>query len=700
MRFLLTSLLAVLLVNTILAETFKDEKLELGKSSCTCTLTLEAKGNKCSGKGKCDRKCSGAGTVELGIFSFTLSVKKGKAKISKCSAEEEESTTAGSGSGEQPITILPPGSGSGEQPVSIPPTGSGSGPKPPTGGSGSGPAPPVGEGMQCSCKCDCPDGSGECACDCNCPMQSSVMYCASGFTKVCPMTADMCPMDMEKVCPMMPQSRMDYGNADGNGKGCQCVPDFLMALVHHAMPPAATRFAATNRGKVQAAIKVGNRDCKCSFDMKDQNGSCLKSKGGCDKKCSGAATGVELMEGMYVLDMKVKKGKVTITNCEVNTPETGTGSGTMPGSGSGTMPGAGSGSGEGGMGSRCACVAKGGEGSGPNPPTGSGSGPVTLPTPAVGSGTEPPTGSGSGVTEVTEGPTGPTIPNPGSAASELTLSISQTWAQEPSGYERTAVLTVPATTAGQKVPVVFHLHGNGGQGNTRPVGDWLGEECIIVAPNGYERSWNVYTEKSKADDVGFIIDLIAKIGAEIPAADMNNVNIIGTSNGAALTYSLIIQTGADRPFRRAFPMVSSLISPQYHDNAFWKPTVSAAAGEANTHDISVVPEFAAQFEYAHFHGTEDGALKYDGQSPGPSFLGGADVLSAQLTDFLWAKAMGYTGDQITDSAGVSIGTDAKPVEEYKYLDGRVRHYKLIGEGHSTGPGHVIVQETVKAMIFA
>merc|ERR1719483_931676 len=197
----------------------------------------------------------------------------------------------------------------------------------------------------------------------------------------------------------------------------------------------------------------------------------MKSKGSCDKKCSGVATGVELMEGMYVLDMKVKKGKVTITKCEVDTPETGTGSET----GSETIPG--TGSGEGGMeetGSRCACVGKGGQGSGPNPPTGSGSGPITIP--PTGSGSEVPTGSGSGVTEVTEGPTGPTIPNPGSAASELTLSIIQTWAQEPSGYERTAVLTVPATTAGQKVPVVFHLHGNGGQGNTRPVGDWLGEE--------------------------------------------------------------------------------------------------------------------------------------------------------------------------------------------------------------------------------
>ena len=38
---------------------------------------------------------------------------------------------------------------------------------------------------------------------------------------------------------------------------------------------------------------------------------------------------------------------------------------------------------------------------------------------------------------------------------------------------------------------------------------------------------NVYSEKSKADDVQFILDLIAKIGAEIPAADMDNVNIAG-----------------------------------------------------------------------------------------------------------------------------------------------------------------------------
>ena len=110
-------------------------------------------------------------------------------------------------------------------------------------------------------------------------------------------------------------------------------------------------------------------------------------------------------------------------------------------------------------------------------------------------------------------------------------------------------MSVPATSAGEKVPVVLHLHGNGGQGNLNVLNKWLAD-TVIVSASGYERSWNVYKEKSKADDVSFIIDLLAKVGAEIPAADMNNVNIIGTSNGAALTYRLIIETGADRPFRR------------------------------------------------------------------------------------------------------------------------------------------------------
>ena len=53
-------------------------------------------------------------------------------------------------------------------------------------------------------------------------------------------------------------------------------------------------------------------------------------------------------------------------------------------------------------------------------------------------------------------------------------------------------------------------------------------KCLNDMSKGSSR--NVYSEKSKADDVQFILDLITKIAEEIPAADMNNVNIAGKEN--------------------------------------------------------------------------------------------------------------------------------------------------------------------------
>ena len=41
--------------------------------------------------------------------------------------------------------------------------------------------------------------------------------------------------------------------------------------------------------------------------------------------------------------------------------------------------------------------------------------------------------------------------------------------------------------------------------------------------------------------------------------------------------------------------------------------------------------------------------------------------------------MGFTGSQMADSAGVSVGTNEKPTFEYSYLGGRCRHYKLVGQ---------------------
>jgi len=284
---------------------------------------------------------------------------------------------------------------------------------------------------------------------------------------------------------------------------------------------------------------------------------------------------------------------------------------------------------------------------------------------------------------------------------EEILSITYTWPQEPNGFERTAKMTIPAGNPEEKFPVVFHLHGGGGEGNTNVMGNFL-PECIQVAPDGYDRHWNIYFESSKADDVQFILDLIDKIAAEVPQANMSNVNIAGSSNGAAMIYQLLIDTDKERPFQRVFPMASSLISPQYHeeDNTFW--TFSQASGDHqhNNFDTEIVPEFSDNFEYAHFHGTADEVCRYEGQDPGPPFIDHAKLYAAQLTDFVWAKAMGYVGDQINDVDGTPMGPSDKPAFEYKYLGGRCRHYKLVGEPHGFGHGnHPVVYQVIREMIL-
>ena len=80
--------------------------------------------------------------------------------------------------------------------------------------------------------------------------------------------------------------------------------------------------------------------------------------------------------------------------------------------------------------------------------------------------------------------------------------------------------------------------------------NFLGDDAVVVAPNGYQRSWNVYNEKSKADDVSFILDLIKKVVDENPVVNRSDVTIMGTSNGAAMIYRLLLETDRDRPFQR------------------------------------------------------------------------------------------------------------------------------------------------------
>lgn len=120
---------------------------------------------------------------------------------------------------------------------------------------------------------------------------------------------------------------------------------------------------------------------------------------------------------------------------------------------------------------------------------------------------------------------------------EYQIKVPQVWAQEPNGYDRTAEVLVPASST--KLPVVIDLHGSGGHAMVQRLGHIL-RNSIIVAPQGYENQWNIVRERTKAPDVDFMLELLKQV-AEIQQADMDDVTIVGTSNGAGLITRMLIE---------------------------------------------------------------------------------------------------------------------------------------------------------------
>ena len=86
--------------------------------------------------------------------------------------------------------------------------------------------------------------------------------------------------------------------------------------------------------------------------------------------------------------------------------------------------------------------------------------------------------------------------------SNSNLALSKTWSQETNGWTYPIAIYVPTGSTPQGgFPVCILLHGNGGNGDGM-LNQWKNEltNHVLVAPSGYEKSWNISTEKSDAPD--------------------------------------------------------------------------------------------------------------------------------------------------------------------------------------------------------
>ncbi len=246
------------------------------------------------------------------------------------------------------------------------------------------------------------------------------------------------------------------------------------------------------------------------------------------------------------------------------------------------------------------------------------------------------------------------------------ISISKTWPQQPNGYTYPIGIKVPTGTApADGFLVCILLHGNGGNGPAM-IGQFQNTlSChILIAPTGYQNSWNICGESSDAPDIDMIEDLIVNLQA-YQNVDPNRIRVIGSSNGAGLANRIFIEnknSGVDI----VCSIVSHLNTSQYHSDNFHKPSsITDTFDNFCGYNVAVNPLNSRK--YLSISNTNDPLIPYQG---GPSVVG-VNFLDAEEAAFTIASYKGYAGSKL--SSGTDIGNPV--VTEFAYSANGVIHLK-------------------------
>jgi poly(3-hydroxybutyrate) depolymerase len=257
-----------------------------------------------------------------------------------------------------------------------------------------------------------------------------------------------------------------------------------------------------------------------------------------------------------------------------------------------------------------------------------------------------------------------------------TISITKTWFSQPGGYTYPISIAVPIGPVPQGgFPVCILLHGNGSQNLGNLAGPpMLGSlqfgtvlpSHILVAPTGFQNSWNICSENSDAPDVEMINDLVHNLQT-YTNVNPNKIRIVGTSNGAGLANRIFIEN-ANPGIDIICSIVSHLNDFQYHSENFYKPS-GVTNSNSSFCGYDAVSSPLSTRKYVSISNVNDPIIPYMGGSS----VVGASFLPAETAAFNIAKYKGYTGDMLT--SGTTIGSGATAITEFSYLAGDVVHIK-------------------------
>ena len=259
--------------------------------------------------------------------------------------------------------------------------------------------------------------------------------------------------------------------------------------------------------------------------------------------------------------------------------------------------------------------------------------------------------------------------------------ITQSWSQE-TAFKRLYYVSVPERPNQQKFPVFIFLHGHGG--NAKKAMDefmrrhtTMASRYVMVFANGYKTGWNIMSEHSKADDLGFIEAIVKKLST-YDNIQKDNFSVMGNSNGAALVNQLAIESKL--PNLRNYVSAVSPLNVYQHDGKNFK-----AKGADNNYQAIAIPMTGKRL--MNISGTTDDLVPYHG---GPSKYipakdGKLGFVDAEESIFLWARQMGYDGEKLSRPSRIDGN-----LEIFSYLNGDVIHYKVVDAGH--GASEVISEK--------
>jgi len=254
-------------------------------------------------------------------------------------------------------------------------------------------------------------------------------------------------------------------------------------------------------------------------------------------------------------------------------------------------------------------------------------------------------------------------------------NITQSWSQEKN-FKRQYFVNVPNNDKNRKLPLFIALHGNGGNAERMMKNQLrkfksISQNYIMVFPQGYKTSWNIVSERSKADDLAFIEAIVTNL-TKFDNVQKKNVTILGNSNGAALVNQIAIETKLTS-IQNFISNVSPLNSFQ-HDGKNFK-----LRGVNNNYKEIAKPLPGKRI--LNVSGTEDPLVPYNGGlSKGiPAKGGKLSFVAAEESIYQWAKLNGYKGAKL-NKPSFSQGK----LDFFSYNDGNFIHIKVNGSGHNAG----------------